>query len=50
MPPLLKKENFIQVLQLPDANSGYETQEVGLKYPNQLGIYDMSGNMSLISI
>ncbi|MFN0035587.1 MAG: formylglycine-generating enzyme family protein [Saprospiraceae bacterium] len=28
-----------------DANSGNETKPVGLKYPNQLGIYDMSGNV-----
>jgi len=26
-------------------NSGKETKPVGLKYPNQLGIYDMSGNV-----
>jgi formylglycine-generating enzyme required for sulfatase activity len=26
-------------------NSGGETKPVGLKYPNQLGIYDMSGNV-----
>jgi len=28
-----------------DENSGQETKPVGLKYPNQLGIYDMSGNV-----
>ena len=28
-----------------DENSGKETKPVGLKYPNQLGIYDMSGNV-----
>lgn len=28
-----------------DENSGEETKPVGLKYPNQLGIYDMSGNV-----
>jgi len=26
-------------------NSGNETKSVGLKYPNQLGLYDMSGNV-----
>ena len=28
-----------------DENSGSETKPVGLKYPNQLGIHDMSGNV-----
>ncbi len=28
-----------------DKNSGGETKPVGLKYPNQLGIHDMSGNV-----
>ena len=28
-----------------DRNSGYPTQPVGLKRPNELGIYDMSGNV-----
>jgi formylglycine-generating enzyme len=28
-----------------DGNSGNKTQEVGQKYPNQLGLYDMSGNV-----
>ncbi|MFN0036384.1 MAG: formylglycine-generating enzyme family protein, partial [Saprospiraceae bacterium] len=28
-----------------DGNSNNETKPVGLKYPNQLGIYDMSGNV-----
>ena len=27
------------------ANSNYETKQVGLKQPNELGIYDMSGNV-----
>ncbi len=27
-------------------NSGNETHDVGKKYPNELGIYDMSGNVS----
>jgi len=26
-------------------NSNYETKPVGLKFPNQLGLYDMSGNV-----
>jgi len=26
-------------------NSGQETKPVGMKYPNQLGIHDMSGNV-----
>lgn len=28
-----------------DKNSGEETHEVGLHYPNQLGFYDLSGNV-----
>ncbi len=28
-----------------EGNSGYESHEVGEKLPNQLGIYDMSGNV-----
>ena len=28
-----------------DENNEYETKPVGLKFPNQLGIYDMSGNV-----
>jgi len=28
-----------------EKNSGNETREVGLKFPNQLGFYDMSGNV-----
>ncbi len=28
-----------------DSNSGNKTQEVGKKAPNELGIYDMSGNV-----
>ena len=28
-----------------DENSGGETKPVGLKFPNELGIYDMSGNV-----
>jgi sulfatase modifying factor 1 len=28
-----------------DGNSGNNTHEVGQKYPNQLGLYDMSGNV-----
>ena len=28
-----------------DKNNGYETKPVGLKYPNRLGLYDMSGNV-----
>lgn len=28
-----------------DGNSGKKTHEVGQKYPNQLGLYDMSGNV-----
>ncbi|MDP8321715.1 MAG: SUMF1/EgtB/PvdO family nonheme iron enzyme, partial [Candidatus Stygibacter australis] len=28
-----------------DDNSGGQTHEVGIKFPNQLGIYDMSGNV-----
>ena len=28
-----------------DGNSGNETHEVGQKYPNQLGLYDLSGNV-----
>ncbi|MBK8428661.1 MAG: formylglycine-generating enzyme family protein [Lewinellaceae bacterium] len=28
-----------------DENSGSETKPIGLKYPNQLGIHDMSGNV-----
>ena len=28
-----------------DKNSGYETKPVGLKYPNRLGLYDMSGDV-----
>ena len=27
------------------SNSGYTTQEVGTKLPNELGVYDMSGNV-----
>jgi len=27
------------------SNSGYKTQEVGKKTPNELGLYDMSGNL-----
>ncbi|WP_292590513.1 formylglycine-generating enzyme family protein [Mesotoga sp. UBA5557] len=28
-----------------DSNSGSKTQEVGKKAPNELGLYDMSGNL-----
>jgi formylglycine-generating enzyme required for sulfatase activity len=28
-----------------EGNSGYETKPAGLKFPNQLGLYDMSGNV-----
>ena len=28
-----------------DENSYYETKPVGLKFPNELGLYDMSGNV-----
>ncbi|HRF41374.1 MAG TPA: SUMF1/EgtB/PvdO family nonheme iron enzyme, partial [Saprospiraceae bacterium] len=28
-----------------EGNSGQKTHEVGQKYPNQLGLYDMSGNV-----
>ena len=28
-----------------DENSGSETHEVGLKYPNEFGLYDLSGNV-----
>ena len=28
-----------------EKNNGYETKPVGLKFPNRLGLYDMSGNV-----
>ncbi len=37
-------DNLDEVAWVRD-NSGYETHDVGLKEPNELGIYDMSGNV-----
>jgi formylglycine-generating enzyme required for sulfatase activity len=37
--------NMIEDVAWNDSNSGSQTQEVGLKRPNELGIYDMSGNV-----
>jgi formylglycine-generating enzyme required for sulfatase activity len=37
--------NYLDEVGWYDGNNGYETKPVGLKFPNQLGIYDMSGNV-----
>lgn len=37
--------NYIDDVGWYDKNNEYETKPVGLKFPNSLGIYDMSGNV-----
>lgn len=37
--------NYIDSVAWYDGNSEYATHEVGMKLPNELGIYDMSGNV-----
>ncbi len=37
--------NNINIVAWYDGNSGYKTHKVGTKKPNELGIYDMSGNV-----
>ncbi|MCI4626055.1 MAG: formylglycine-generating enzyme family protein [Candidatus Magnetoovum sp. WYHC-5] len=42
----VKSENLLGEVAWYVKNSGYETQPVGTKNPNSLGLYDMSGNVS----
>ena len=37
--------NYIDEVAWYDKNSGNKSHPVGLKYPNELGLYDMSGNV-----
>lgn len=38
-------DNFISYVAYYQENSNYSTHEVGTKLPNELGLYDMSGNV-----
>jgi formylglycine-generating enzyme len=42
---LFAGSNYLDEVGWYDQNNKYETKPVGLKFPNALGIYDMSGNV-----
>jgi formylglycine-generating enzyme len=42
---LFSGSNYLDEVGWYNKNNNYETKPVGLKFPNELGIYDMSGNV-----